>query len=156
MADLTAAGLEEIFPHFLPQRFPWCQDRRTWSMVQLGMEVRSRTDYILGTDYCLFRNVAIRDPQHNSDHYLVLVLLRSAPQGNTLSILGGAHGSPSGPQPPQQGRTDSSWPYIGPSPSLSPRRLERTCVSQHTHGGLSMRESQCARIPHKTRPTSGN
>ena len=46
----------------------------------------SCTDYILGTDRRLFGNVSVRDPRHNSDHYLVLGCLRSAslkavPQG---------------------------------------------------------------------------
>ena len=48
-------------------------------MVRVGMEVRSCTYYILGTDRCLFWNISIRDPRHNSDHYLVLGCLRSAP-----------------------------------------------------------------------------
>ena len=48
-------------------------------MVWLGKEVRSWMDYILGTDCRIFRNVAVRDPQNNSDRYLVLVCLRSSP-----------------------------------------------------------------------------
>ena len=39
-------------------------------MVRMRREVCSRTDYILGIDRRLFRNVAVRDLQHNSDHYL--------------------------------------------------------------------------------------
>ena len=34
--------------------------------------IRSRTDYLLGTDRSLFRNVAVRDPRHNSYHYMVV------------------------------------------------------------------------------------
>ena len=37
-------------------------------MVRLGREVRSWTDYILGTDNFLFRNMSVWDPRHNSDH----------------------------------------------------------------------------------------
>ena len=48
-------------------------------MVRVGREVRSRTDYILGTDHYIFRNMVIRDPRNNLDHYLVLGCLRSAP-----------------------------------------------------------------------------
>ena len=40
-----------------------------------GGAVRSRTDYILGTDRSLIRNVAVRDPRHNSDHYMVMGML---------------------------------------------------------------------------------
>ena len=51
-------------------------------MVQLGREVRSWTDYILGTDHCLFMNVAVWYPNCNLEHYMVLgrlcrTLLRS-------------------------------------------------------------------------------
>ena len=47
-----------------------------WSMVREGKVIRSRTDYLLGTDRSLFRNVAVRDPRHNSDHYMVVIQLR--------------------------------------------------------------------------------
>ena len=49
-------------------------------MVQEVKVVRSRTDYILGTDRRLFRNVYVRDPRHNTKHYMVLGYLRSAPE----------------------------------------------------------------------------
>ena len=45
-------------------------------MVREGKVIRSRTDYLLGTDRSLFRNVTIRDPRHNSDHYMVVGQLR--------------------------------------------------------------------------------
>ena len=48
-------------------------------MLRKGREVQSRTDYILGADSRLFRNVAVRDSWHNSDHYMVLGCLLSAP-----------------------------------------------------------------------------
>ena len=41
-------------------------------MVRAGREVPYHTDYILGTDSYLFRNVDVLEPLHNSDHYLVL------------------------------------------------------------------------------------
>ena len=47
-------------------------------MVWSEREVRSRTEYILGTDCRLFWSVSVRDPRHNSYHYLVLGCLRSA------------------------------------------------------------------------------
>ena len=49
-------------------------------MVRKGWVVRSRTDYLLGTDRSLFRNVSVRDPRHNTDHFMVVVCLRSAPE----------------------------------------------------------------------------
>ena len=47
-------------------------------MLQKGREVRSRTDYILGTDRRLFGNVSVRYHRHNSDHYMVMGCLPSA------------------------------------------------------------------------------
>ena len=41
--------------------------------------MRSWTEYILGEDFRLFGNVYVRDPRHNSDHYMVLGCLHSAP-----------------------------------------------------------------------------
>ena len=58
-------------------------------MLRKGQEVRSRTDYILGTDRRLFRNVTVQDPRHNSDHYMVLGCLPSAPLSETKRYLGG-------------------------------------------------------------------
>ena len=58
-------------------------------MLRNGREVRSRTDYIPGTDRRLFRNVAVRDPWHNSDHYMVLGCLLSAPPTDHKRYLGG-------------------------------------------------------------------
>ena len=59
-----------------------------WGMLRKGQEVRSRTDYILGTDRRLFRNVTVRDPRHNSDHYMVLGCLPSAPPVGDEAIPG--------------------------------------------------------------------
>ena len=69
---LTKAGLEDMPTHFLSKWRPWFQDRGAWNMVRLGREVRSQTDYILGTYFHIFRNVAVLEPMHNLDHYLVL------------------------------------------------------------------------------------
>ena len=75
-AALTEAGLEDMATHFLPRKRRWGRERRTWAMVRGGKTVRSRTDYILGTDRRLFTNVASRDPRYNSDHYMVMGLLQ--------------------------------------------------------------------------------
>ena len=75
---LATEGLEDMEAHFLLQRRRCCRDGKMWSMLQEGREVRSRMDYILGTDCRLFRNVSVWDPRRNSDHYMVLVCLHSA------------------------------------------------------------------------------
>ena len=71
-AAMATEGLEDMSEHFLPRQRSWFRDERTWSMIREGMEVRSRTDYILGTNRCLFGNLSVWDPRHNSDHYMVL------------------------------------------------------------------------------------
>ena len=50
--------------------------------------MRSRTDYIMGTDCRLFENVSVRDPRHNSDHHMVLICLQSAPLRDYARYLG--------------------------------------------------------------------
>ena len=49
-------------------------------MVREGKVFRSRMDYILGIDRRLFWNVSVRELRHNTDHYMALVCLRSAPE----------------------------------------------------------------------------
>ena len=82
-AAMTEARVEEMAAHFLPRKRNWGRERRTCSMVREGKVVRSRTDYLLGTDRSLFRNVSVRDPRHNTDHFMVVGCLRSAPERNT-------------------------------------------------------------------------
>ena len=89
LETIATEGLEDMAQHFLPRERRWCRDRRTWGMLRNRREVRSRTDYILGTDRRLFRNVAVRDPRHNSDHYMVLGCLPSASLTEHKRYLGG-------------------------------------------------------------------
>ena len=79
VAALTEAVLEDMTAHFLPRRRRCGRERRTWNMVREGKVVRSRTDYILGKDRSLFWNVSVRDLRHNTDHFMVLGCLCSAP-----------------------------------------------------------------------------
>ena len=55
LAAITESGLEDMAALFLPRKQKWGRERRTWAMVRGGKAVRSRTDYILGTDRSLFR-----------------------------------------------------------------------------------------------------
>ena len=59
---MMAAGVEDITAHFLPRKHRWGRERRTWSMVREGKVVRSWTDYLLGTDRSIFRNMSVQDP----------------------------------------------------------------------------------------------
>ena len=78
--EMMEAGVEDMTAHFLPRKQRYGRERRTWSMVWEGKVVRSRTDYLLGTDRGLFRNVSVRDPQRNTNHFMVVGCLRSAPE----------------------------------------------------------------------------
>ena len=60
--DLAVVGLEDMSNHFILFQRPWCRYGITWIVVQLGREVRSWMEYILGTDSHLFRNVYFQDP----------------------------------------------------------------------------------------------
>ena len=63
--ELEAAGLMYMGLKFLPRRKPWLQGGFTWRIQRGGREVRSWTDYILGTDHILFQYLAVRDTQHH-------------------------------------------------------------------------------------------
>ena len=75
-ADLAAAGLEDILEDFHTYLCPWNQEKGMWRMVEIVREVRYRTDYIMETDRCIFRNMSVLDPRNNLDHYLILGYLR--------------------------------------------------------------------------------
>ena len=78
VAAPIAVGLENILNHFLPCIKPWVRDECTWSMIRGEMETRSRMDYLLGMGYCLFQNISVRDPCHNTDHYMISGFLHSS------------------------------------------------------------------------------
>ena len=88
-AALMEEGLKYMAAHFLPRQSRWCREWRTWSIVQEGELVRSWTDYILGTYRRLFWNVYVRDQRHNTNHYMVLGCLRSAPEREHTKYLTG-------------------------------------------------------------------
>ena len=87
-AALAEEVLEYIISHLLPRHKPWLKDGRTWAMKRGDREVRSRTDWILGTDSHMFQNVAVWDTRHNTDHYLVLGCLLRAASATHLRYLG--------------------------------------------------------------------
>ena len=54
-SDIATAGLEDMAQHLMPRRRRWNRDRPAWDMRRKGQVVRSRTDYIMGTDSRLSR-----------------------------------------------------------------------------------------------------
>ena len=57
-------------------------------MVYLGRELRYWTYYILAMDFRLFRNLSVRYPRKNSDHYMILGCLRSTALREPTKYLG--------------------------------------------------------------------
>ena len=123
--DLATEGLDYMAQHFMPQGRRWCRDRRTWEMRRQGQVVRSRTDCILGTDRRLFQNVAVRDPRHNTDHYMVLGCLPGAPLAKTIRYQGGQRRWPVAP-PEAPSRVDTLFAALQRSvPKNAPREARR-------------------------------
>ena len=123
--DLATAGVEDMAQHFMPRGRRWYRDRRTWGMRRQGQVVRSRTDYILGTDRRLFQNVAVRDPRHNTDHYMVLGCLPGAPLATTQRYQGGCWQWPV-PPPAAPSRTDTLFAALRRAvPKPAPREARR-------------------------------
>ena len=81
-------------------------------MIREGREVRYRTYYIMGTDCRIFGNVSVRDPRHNSDHYMVLGCLHSAPLKEHTRYLGGRKRLP--PLPTNRS-SEGRWNIRGPT-----------------------------------------
>ena len=123
--DLVTAGVEDMAQHFMPRRRRWSRDRRTWDMWQKGQVVRSRTGYILGTDRRLFKNVAVRDSRHNTNHYMVLGCLPGAPLEATRQYQGGRKQWPVRP-PAEPSRTDTLFAASRRAvPKPAPREARR-------------------------------
>ena len=130
---LATEGLEDMARHFLPRESRGCRDWRTWGMLRKGREVWSRMDYILGTDRCLFRKVAVQDPKHNSDHYMVLGCLPSFPLTEHKRYLGGRKLWPVRP-PREPTRTDQLFAALQRAvPRAQPRKARlNTWISEST------------------------
>ena len=77
-AAISTVGIKDMSRNFLPWRNPWFTEYRTWIMLHGGQEVRSWTNYILGTDRRIIRNMGVWDARYNTDHHLVLGCLRGA------------------------------------------------------------------------------
>ena len=132
-AAITEAGLEDMTAHFLPRKRKLGRERRTWSMVRGGKAIRSRTDYILGTDCSLFRNVAVRDPHYKSDHYMVVGLLRGGTVREHIRYIVGGRRIPLTP-PKRPTREDTIFRDLRRAvPKPQPREQHRNAwISEET------------------------
>ena len=64
-AYIVGAGMEDMSAHFLLHHKSWVWYGIMWYMRRLGMEMRSRADYLLGTNIHKFRNVSVLVPHYN-------------------------------------------------------------------------------------------
>ena len=98
-----------------------------------GESGRSRTDYILGTDRSLFRNVAVRDPRYNSDHYMVMGLLRGRTGRGHAKYIAGRRKIPLKP-PRRPTREDEFFGDLRRAvPKTQPREQHRNAwISEET------------------------
>ena len=158
--DITAAlateGLEDMLAHFPPSQCSWCLEGRRWSMIRAGREVSSRTDYILGTDCHHFWNVSVRDPRHNSDHYMVLGCLRSIPLREHSRYLGGRKRPPLRP-PTAPMREDGIFAALQRAvPKLQERDARKnTWISEATWRLVDERVSAHSNILQRISPSFG-
>ena len=88
VAALAMIGVEYMSDHFLPRRKPWLRDGRMWIMRCGGREVRSWTNYILGTYHHLLQKVLVQDARHNADYYLDLGFLHKDAPADHSRYLG--------------------------------------------------------------------
>ena len=69
-STLAAYGLEDILYHF--RQRPNFGHMKTWHQKRNGVTIRSRCDYILGTDRRLFHTARISNPRYfTTDHYMI-------------------------------------------------------------------------------------
>ena len=141
--------------HFLPRRHPWFRDRRTWSMVRAGREMRPQTYYILGTDPHLFWDVSVRDPRHNLDQYLVLGYPHRTPLREHSEYHGGRKRPPlrTPNTPTREDGLFAALQRTAPKPKA--RDVQKTLGSWRPHGESSTRESPCAGAPRGTSTSFG-
>ena len=102
-------------------------------MVREGKVVRSRTDYLLGTDRSLFRNVSVRDTRHNTDYFMVVGCLRSAPARDHARYIKGRRKMPLRP-PTEPTREDGIFKALRRAvPELHKREKHKNAwISEET------------------------
>ena len=102
-------------------------------MVQEGKVVRSWTEYIRGTDQSVFRNVFVRYPRHNTDHFMLVGCQHSAPAREHAKYITGRKKLPLQP-PTEPTREDGIFAALRmavPKPH-SRERLKNEWISEET------------------------
>ena len=93
---MSTHGLEDLLLHFKPrERY---SHRQTWWQERGGFTIRSRCDYILGSDRRMFSNISLKDPRcFTSDHLMVVGRITSATRSKNRSYLRSRTRYPLGP-----------------------------------------------------------
>ena len=120
-------------------------------MVREGGVVRSRTDYILGTCRRLFWNVSVWDPRHNTDHYMILGFLCSAPEREHTKYLTGLKRLPLRPpaNPTQEDGIFAALRRDVPKPHARERR-NNGWISEETWRLVDKRVSKRQKVRDQT------
>ena len=95
--------------------------------------VRYRTDYLMGTDRILFRNVSVRNPRHNNEHFMVVGCLRSALARDHARYIKGRRKMPHKPptEPTREdGIFEALWRAV-PKPH-EPEKHKNAWISEDT------------------------
>ena len=83
-------GVSDLLPHFRQRRH--FRHKTTWFQHRYEPQphtIRSRCDYICGSDRRLFQKVSIRRPRYDTDHFMVsAVLLSSLPKSHKKYLQG--------------------------------------------------------------------
>ena len=58
-AAVATSGLENLVGNLFPQQREWCRIQRMWASMSQGRVVRTKTEYILGSNRWKFQNVAV-------------------------------------------------------------------------------------------------
>ena len=124
-------------------------------MIRVAREVKSQTEYILGTDRRLFWNVSVRDSRNNSVNYMVLGCLCSAPRRGHSRYLGGRKQPPLRP-PTALTREDGVFAALRRTiPKPHARDARKKLGSWRPHGDLLTGESLRDEIPQRISPSFG-
>ena len=134
-ADMASFGFEDMLAHFRQRR--GFRHGKTWMQHRNNEVLRSRCDYILGTDRRLFNKVCLRDPRlFSSDHLMVLGELWSSELRRNKSYLRGRQRFPlRAPKWGPQTRADALLQALNeaiPKPTRAERRARREWISEET------------------------
>ena len=102
--------------HFLTKRKPWPRDGRTWIMLRGFHKVRSRTDYLLVIDRCLFQIFWSRTCTTIQTTTWSLVVSGGQQQRNVTDTWVGSDASPCDSQGSLERQNDCLWRFGGKYP----------------------------------------